>query len=127
MALASGCSDSDKSSASDDNGSTTTSVEGASEAGPLLGTFAIDAAVCTDGVPTSGSYFRMVQSGGTIDAGPFVPNADSLCGDKSYSALLPGTAGLVTGEFQPQPAEPFDAAGNGLAGAIVARSGLRIP
>lgn len=121
VALVSGCSDSEKSSASKaDETTSSTSAEGISESGALVGTFSIDAAICADGVPASGSYFRMVQSGGTVESGPFVPNADSLCGDKTFSALAPGTAGLLTGEFQPQPADPFDAAGNGLADAIVA-------
>lgn len=93
---------------------------GAPTAGPLVGTFAIDPAECSDATAISGSYFRMVQGGGTLVDGPFVANADSSCTDQTYSALLPGTAGLVTGEFQPQPAEPFDAGGNGLADAIVA-------
>lgn len=88
--------------------------------GPLVGTFVIEAADCAAGAPTTGSYFRMVQGGGTLTDGPFVANADSTCADQTYSALQPGTAGLVTGEFQPQPAEPFDAIGNGLADAIVA-------
>jgi len=91
-----------------------------SKSSSLVGTFGVTAAVCTSGAPTSGSYFRMVQSGGTTTAGPFVPNADSTCGDKSYSALAPGTAGgLTTGKYQPDPSPAFDSAGNGLAGAIV--------
>ncbi len=88
--------------------------------GPLVGTFVVEAADCANGAPATGSYFRMVQGGGTLAEGPFVANADSTCADQTYSALLPGSTGLVTGEFQPQPAEPFDAGGNGLADAIVA-------
>lgn len=88
--------------------------------GPLVGTFAIDPASCAEASAISGSYFRMIQGGGTLVDGPFVANADSSCADQTYSALVPGTAGLSTGEFQPQPAEPFDAGGNGLADAIVA-------
>jgi len=88
--------------------------------GPLVGTFSIEAADCGAGAPVSGSYFRMVQGGGTIADGPFVANADSTCADQTFSALVPGATGLVTGSFQPQPTEPFDAGGNGLADAIVA-------
>jgi hypothetical protein len=67
----------------------------------------------------TGSYFRMVQSGGTVAAGPFVPNADSTCSDKAYSPLAPGTdGGLKTGGYQDQPATPFDAAHNGVANKI---------
>jgi len=69
----------------------------------------------------TGSYFRMVQPGGTVAAGPFVPNANSAATDKTYTLLTPGTAGgLVTGSYQPAPNPPFDAAGNGTASAIVA-------
>ena len=92
-----------------------------SKSSSLVGTFGVTAASCASGAPTSGSYFRMVQSGGTTTAGPFVPNADSTCGDKTYSALQPGTAGgLTTGKYQPDPSPAFDSAGNGLAAAIVA-------
>lgn len=88
--------------------------------GPLTGTFSIVAADCAAGAPVSGSYFRMIQGGGTVADGPFVANADSTCADQTYSPLAPGSTGLVTGSFQPQPAEPFDAGGNGLADVIVA-------
>lgn len=88
--------------------------------GLLVGTFAVDAAVCDAGAPESGSYFRMIQGGGTVADGPFVPNGDSTCGDSTYTALEPGTAGLVTAQYQPQPADPFDASKNGVADAIVA-------
>jgi hypothetical protein len=88
--------------------------------GKLVGTFQVEAAECASGAPTSGSYFRMIQPGGTLDAGPFLPNGDSSCGDKTYSPLVPGTdGGLITGKFQPQPDPPMDATGNGLADAIL--------
>lgn len=102
---------------------TSTGTDASSETpgeGPLVGTFAIDAAVCSDATAVTGSYFRMVQGGGTAADGPFVANADSTCADQTYSALALGTAGLVTGSFQPQPANPFDEGGNGLADAITA-------
>lgn len=119
--LGSACSDSDKNSGGDSDALTSTTIaEESAEEGPLEGTFVFDAATCDSGAPTSGSYFRMVQGGGTLADGPFVPNADSTCADKTYSALAPGSTGLVTGEFQPQPTEPFDSAGNGLADLIVA-------
>jgi hypothetical protein len=89
--------------------------------GDLVGTFSIDDAVCTDAANVTGSYFRMLQPGGTLEAGPFIPNADSACVDTTYSGLTAGTdGGLVTGEFQAAPDPAFDATGNGLAGAIFA-------
>jgi hypothetical protein len=88
--------------------------------GELAGLFAVDPGVCTGGA-TSGSYFRMVQPGGTADAGPFIPNADSACADTTYSLLSPGTdGGLTTGAWQAAPDPAFDATGNGLADMIVA-------
>ncbi len=106
---------------SSDAGSTaTTEASGTTGSGPLVGTFEITAGQCS-GTTVSGSYFRMVSSGGTVAAGPYVPNADSTCtGDTAYSPLSPGTdGGLVTGSYQEQPDPPFDATQNGLAGGIV--------
>ena len=87
----------------------------------LVGVFKVTAAACSAaGAPTAGSYFRMVSSGGTTAAGPFIANADSACVDKSYTAVAPGTdGGLITGKYQPEPNPPFDAAGNGVATAIL--------
>jgi len=85
----------------------------------LKGTFEITAGA-ESGTTLTGSYFRMVQTGGTSTDGPFVPNVDSDATDKTYTLLTPGTdGGLITGEYQPDPSPAFDAAGNGLADAIV--------
>ncbi len=87
--------------------------------GDLVGTFSIDPAECADGAATSGSYFRMVQLGGTPEAGPFIPNGDSACGDPTYSGLTAGVdGGLQTGNVQAAPDPAFDEAGNGLADGI---------
>lgn len=100
----------------------TTAVETTVAANPmdgeLFGTFALTAGDCTSGV--AGSYFQMVQPGGTPEAGPFIPNADSLCtADPNYSLLLPGTdGGLVTGMAQVAPDPAYDASNNGLADMI---------
>jgi hypothetical protein len=86
----------------------------------LTGTFRVTAGSCTGGT-VRGSYFRMIQPGGTSEAGPFVENADSPCSDRTYTPLAPGAdGGLVSGSHQPQPAAPFDGAGNGTARRIVA-------
>ena len=88
--------------------------------GDLVGTFSIDDAVC-DSADVSGSYFRMLQPGGTMTDGPFIPNADSACVDTTFSGLSAGVdGGLVTGTHQPAPDPAFDEAGNGLADAIFA-------
>jgi len=119
--LAASCSsDSDTDDSSSDTtagGSTETTAAGAS--GDLVGTFGIDPGA--DGTDVTGSYFRMVQSGGTLADGPFVPNGDSTATDQTYTLLEPGTGGgLTTGQFQPGPDPLFDADGNALADAIIA-------
>ncbi|TPW15960.1 MAG: hypothetical protein FD127_424, partial [Acidimicrobiaceae bacterium] len=88
--------------------------------GDLIGVFEIAAGAC-DGTVVTGSYFRMIQGGGTVD-GPFVPNSDSPCAaDQSYSLLEPGTdGGMATGRHQPSPDPAFDATNNATAAAIVA-------
>lgn len=85
----------------------------------LVGTFEVAPGADSGGTVT-GSYFRMVQTGGTVDAGPYVPNGDSTATDQTYTLLTPGTdGGLRTGTYQPQPEPPFDADGNGVADAIL--------
>ena len=119
--LLAGCS-SDSDGGSSDEGTTETTagdLVAAGFEGPLVGTFVIEPAECADGEPTSGSYFRMVQSGGTAEEGPFVDNGDSICGDASFSGLTPGDdGGLVTGDHQPSPEPAFDDGGNAVASGI---------
>ncbi len=114
-------SDSDESSSSttaatDGEGATTTTE---ATSGELVGTFGIDPGA-SDGTEVTGSYFRMVQSGGTLADGPFVPNSDSSADDQTYTLLETGAdGGLVTGDFQPDPDPAFDAAGNALSDGII--------
>lgn len=91
--------------------------------GDLSGVLTIDPGECEDGDGgvTSGSYFRMVQSGGDLQEGPFVPNGDSPCGDATYTPLAPGAdGGLILGEHQPAPDPAFDGDGHALADRISA-------
>jgi hypothetical protein len=84
----------------------------------LVGAFTITAGSCSGGV-ASGTYLRMVLSGGNNASGPYFSNSDSSCGDNSYTPLSPGSAGgLVTGSYQPTPSPAFDASGNALANQI---------
>ena len=84
----------------------------------LIGTFRLAAGSCAGGTPT-GSYFRMVDPGGTVAHGKYFTNPDSTCPDKSFTVQAPGSdAGLVTGSYQPSPAPAFDATGNALAARI---------
>jgi hypothetical protein len=96
-------------------------AEPAAAAGtPLIGTFTITPGSCNGGV-ASGTYLRMVLSGGTNSAGPYFSNSDSTCSDNSYTPLAPGSGGgLITGSYQPQPSPAFDSAGNALASQITA-------
>lgn len=90
---------------------------GASE--NLLGLFSLTEGAC-GGDETTGSYFRMIQPGGTPEDGPYVSNGDSSCGDKTYSLMQPGSdGGLLTTRYQPDPKSAFDSAGNGRASRIV--------
>ena len=121
--LAVGCgddSDSDDDSASDTS-ATDTSTAATGFEGDLVGTFEITAGECADAGVTAGSFFRMVQPGGTVEDGPFIDNGDSVCGDTTFTVLSPGTdGGLTTGTFQPAPDPAFDAAGNATSGTIIA-------
>ncbi len=107
----------------DDSSSTTTAADSGSDSGSgggeLMGVFTVTAGECAEAGVTTGSAFRMVESGGTAADGPFVVNADSDCGDPTWSSLSPGTdGGLMTGDYQPAPDPPFDGT-NGAATAII--------
>jgi hypothetical protein len=85
----------------------------------LAGLFQIVKGSCAGHTP-AGSWFRMVQSGGTPAKGPYVRNPDSTCRDATVTPLSSGTAGgLVTGGYQPEPKKPFAAHGVARAAAIV--------
>ncbi|MDT4937123.1 MAG: hypothetical protein QOG80_794 [Pseudonocardiales bacterium] len=84
----------------------------------LVGTFHLAAGSCS-ATSRSGTYFRMIQPGGTIDKGKFFSNPDSTCPDKSFTVQHAGTdGGLVTGRYQPAPAKAFDATGDALSARI---------
>ncbi|MGH9038593.1 MAG: hypothetical protein ACRD0O_22775, partial [Acidimicrobiia bacterium] len=88
----------------------------------LKGLFRIDPASC-GGTP-SGSYFRMIQPGGTPD-GPFIENNSSTCADRTYTDLQPGSdGGLSTAAHQPHPDPAFDSSGNGVANRITMPKGF---
>lgn len=100
---------------------TTTEAPAATFDGELVGVFELTAADCGTAGSESGSYFRMAQIGGTLEEGPFIPNADSPCADLTYTPLAPGTdGGLVTDSYQPAPDPAFDDRGSGLADRIAA-------
>jgi hypothetical protein len=85
----------------------------------LVGTFHLTPGTCHNAGSPTGSYFRMIDRGGTVKHGKYFHNPDSPCKDTSYSVQTPGTkGGLITGSYQPSPATPFDAKGNSLADQI---------
>jgi hypothetical protein len=80
----------------------------------LKGLFRLTEASCS-AAQVSGSYFRMIQPGGSAASGPFLSNNSSVCADKSYTDLTPGKdGGLSTTAYQPQPNPPFDASNGGI-------------
>lgn len=92
----------------------------ATAATPLLGTLALTNGACAASV--TGSYFRMLQPGGTVGgpAAGYLANANSSCADPTYTPLAAGTdGGLVSGAYQPEPSPAFDKQGNALAHRIV--------
>lgn len=90
-------------------------------AGRLTGAFAVVAGNCAADGTRSGSFFRMIQAGGSLEEGPFVANADSPCPDQTWTPLRPGAdGGLVAGDYQPHPDPAFDPAGNGAATGMLA-------
>jgi hypothetical protein len=98
-------------------------VAQAAGAGALKGLFRLTAASCS-GAQVSGTYFRMIQPGGTKN-GPWVSNNDSVCADKTYTDLASGKdGGLSTSGYQPHPAAPFDATGSGTNDRITQPKGF---
>ncbi|WP_420832012.1 hypothetical protein [Nocardia huaxiensis] len=70
------------------------------------------------GDSVSGTWFRMVQPGGTPENGPYMPNGDSPAQGGSTTLLEPGTAGgLRIGGYQSEP-NPGFAHGDSLAASI---------
>jgi hypothetical protein len=91
----------------------------ASSGKALIGTFKLAPGACV-GYTVSGTYFRMIFPNGSIKAGKFFENPDSLCSNKTFTLAVPGTAGgLVTGHYQPDPKPAFAAQGSALANSIV--------
>ena len=71
------------------------------------------------GDKVTGTWFRMVQVGGTTTSGPFMANANSGAEHGTVTLLQPGTSGgLRSGAYQTQPKPAFAPNGNSLATAI---------
>lgn len=84
----------------------------------LVGLFRLTGGTVAAGHVT-GSWFRMLQPSGSVDAGPFMVNANSPADGGRVTLLQPGTSGgLRTDGYQSQPKPAFDGGGNSLADAI---------
>lgn len=84
----------------------------------LVGLFRLDPGTF-EGGQLSGTYFRMLQPGGTPEDGPYMINSDSPADGGEATLLQPGTSGgLRTGGYQSEPDPPFDATGNSRSDAI---------
>ena len=101
-------------------GSSAPATAGGSSDGPLVGTFELAPGTYSAGAGAGGSYFRMINPGGSVASGPYFDNSSSTASDHSYTLLRPGSdGGLVTGAFQPAPSPAFDGQGSALAARIV--------
>lgn len=87
----------------------------------LVGTFKLTPGMCNPVAKTvTGSYFRLIFPHGNVNTGYFFENTSSLCPDKSYTILKPGTqGGLVIGTYQRGPRRAFTRTGDARANAIV--------
>lgn len=87
--------------------------------GELEGILGVGGGVCDVAGEETGSFFRMVQIGGTLADGPYMPNADSPCADQTFTPLTMGSdGGLLLGGVQAAPDPAFDEGGNALADRI---------
>lgn len=85
---------------------------------PLIGLLKLDPGKAV-GAKITGTWFRMVQVGGTVENGPFMTNADSKADGGKVTLLSPGTSGgLRLGGYQSQPSPAFAPNGDSRAAAI---------
>ncbi|GAB17979.1 hypothetical protein GOEFS_044_00150 [Gordonia effusa NBRC 100432] len=86
--------------------------------GELTGLLELSPGKFADG-KLSGSWFKMVQPGGTAEAGPYMPNGDSPVDGGSVTLLEPGSErGVRLGGYQSEPTPAFRN-GDSLAGSIM--------
>lgn len=92
---------------------------GSGQGRKLVGLFALTPGR-VEGAQITGSWFRMLQPGGTVAKGPYMINGDSSADGGRATLLEPGTAGgLRSGAYQSQPSPAFDPNGNSTASAIM--------
>jgi len=87
--------------------------------GDLVGVFRFTAGAEKDGKVT-GTWFRMLQPGGTVDKGPYMENRNSPADGGRATVLAPGgSGGLRTGGYQSEPSPSFGANGDSFADSII--------
>ncbi|WP_415043620.1 hypothetical protein [Gordonia sp. (in: high G+C Gram-positive bacteria)] len=87
--------------------------------GQLVGLFRFTPG-SADGGRLSGTWFRMLQPGGTVENGPYMANQSSPADGGKATLLEPGTSGgLRTGAYQSEPSPSFGANGDSFADAIM--------
>ncbi|QKT06515.1 hypothetical protein HUN08_04410 [Gordonia sp. X0973] len=92
---------------------------GASD-GELVGLFRFSPGVA-HGAELTGTWFRMLQPGGTVADGPYMANHNSSADEGRATLLQPGTSGgLRTGAYQSEPSPSFGANGDSFADAVIA-------
>lgn len=80
----------------------------------LMGTFKVTSGTCSSSTAApTGSYLQILGNGGAV-----VKNSFGGCANPGYTPLKPGTKGLTTGSYEPNPTPAFMGT-NALADAIV--------
>ena len=94
------------------------SADTADKGTELVGLFRLTGGA-VNGSAISGTWFRMLQPGGSAESGPYMTNADSPADSGQATLLGPGTSGgFRTLGYQSQPTPAFDGKGHSLADAI---------
>lgn len=100
-------------------GSSSHSTSAAGSGKQLVGLFKLTPG-SAKGDKVTGTWFRMIQVGGTPAKGPYMVNADSPADGGTVTLLTPGSSGgLRTGGYQTQPKQAFAPDGASRAEAII--------
>src|SRR5689334_11289700 len=102
---------------------TTSACGGKQDGGTSKGTELVGLVKLTPGAAKgstlTGTWFRMIQIGGTPAKGPYMRNANSKADGGQATLLQPGASGgLRLGGYQSQPTPAFDSRGNSTSRAI---------
>ncbi|WP_371864552.1 hypothetical protein [Gordonia crocea] len=88
--------------------------------GELVGLFRFTPGADQGGGKLTGTWFRMLQPGGTVENGPYMENRNSTADGGRATLLEPGTSGgLRTGAYQSEPSPSFGSNGDSFADAVI--------